>query len=273
VRAWPARVGVIGAGAMGRALAAGLVRTRPDLGAAMSFADAVPEAAARGAAEVSGRVAGVAEAAAGDLVWLAVKPKDVPAALAEARPALRAEAVLVSVAMGWSLERLGAAVPGVPLVRAMPNLAVRHGAGVVAVAARGLPPGREEQVLDLMRALGAVVPLPESLFAAATAVVGSAPAFVALAAEGLEEGAVGVGFTRDQARAMVRAVIVGTAALLADAGDPAALRQAVSSPAGNTVEGLAVLERAAVRGSLADAVRAATARAAEAAREAERGAE
>jgi pyrroline-5-carboxylate reductase len=62
---------------------------------------------------------------------------------------------------------------------------------------------------------------------------------------------------------MVAAVIAGTAALLADGGDPAELRRRVSSPAGTTVEGLAVLERGAVRAHLADAVRAAARRAGE----------
>src|SRR5204863_1022433 len=108
-----------------------------------------------------------------------------------------------------------------------------------------------------------VVPLPEALFGAATAVVGSGPGFVALVAEGLEEGAVAVGLSRADARAMVRAVLVGTAALLEGDDDPAALRQRVTSPAGSTAEGLARLERGAVRAHLADAVRAAAARAAD----------
>jgi pyrroline-5-carboxylate reductase len=82
-------------------------------------------------------------------------------------------------------------------------------------------------------------------------------------AEGLEEGAVGVGFGRDQARRMVQAVLAGSAALLADGIDPAELRHRVSSPGGTTVEGVAVLERGAVRAHVADAVRAAARRAAE----------
>jgi pyrroline-5-carboxylate reductase len=86
---------------------------------------------------------------------------------------------------------------------------------------------------------------------------------VALVAEGLEEGAVAAGLGRPQAREMVAAVLAGTAALLADGTDPAVLRQRVSSPAGTTIEGIAVLERGAVRAHIADAVLAAARRAAE----------
>jgi pyrroline-5-carboxylate reductase len=262
--AWPERVGVIGAGAMGRALAAGLVRGNAGLAAGLRFADALPAAAERALAEVGGTAATVEDAAGSDLVCLAVKPKDVEAALRQAQPALAPQAVLLSVVMGCSLDRLAHLAPGVPLVRTMPNLAVRHGAGVVAVASRGLDGSRQARVMELLRGLGSVVPLPEELFPAATAVIGSAPGFVALVAEGLEEGAVSVGLARAEAREMVRAALAGTAALLADGGDPAALRQGVTSPAGSTAAGIAALERGAVRAHLADAVRAAAATAADA---------
>ena len=145
----------------------------------------------------------------------------------------------------------------------MPNLAVRHGAGIVALATRGLAPPREAELLAFLRPLGAVVPLPEGLFAPATALAGSGPGLLALIAEGLEEGAVSAGLSRPQAREMTAAVLAGTAALLADGTDPALLRQRVSSPAGATIAGLAVLERGAVRAHVADAVLAAARRSAE----------
>lgn len=260
---WPASVGLIGAGAMGRALLAGLARTRPGWGARCRVADAVPEAAAAGAAEVGGATGSAAEAAAADLVILAVKPKDVARAMEEAGAALRADAVVLSVAAGWDLARLRAAAPAPALVRTMPNLAVRHGAGLVAFAADGLDAPGAERVHALLAPLGEVVPLPEALFPAATALAGSGPGLVALIAEAMEEGGVRAGLTREQARAMARGVLAGTAALLADGTDPAVLRQRVSSPAGTTVAGVAVLERGAVRGHVADAVLAAARRAAE----------
>jgi pyrroline-5-carboxylate reductase len=260
---WPARVGIVGAGAMGRALAAGLVRGRPELAGRLEVADAVPAAVEAALGDVGGRPAALEEAAAADLVCVAVKPKDAEGALPAIRAAMRPDAVLLSVIAGWDLDRLEAAAPGVALARTMPNLAVRHGAGIVALATRGLDEAREGDLLALLAPLGAVARLPESLFAAATALAGSGPGLVALVAEGLEEGAVAAGLSRPQAREMVTAVLAGTAALLAGGGDPATLRQRVSSPAGATLAGIAVLERGAVRGHLADAVLAAARRSAE----------
>ncbi len=259
--AWPGSIGLIGAGAMGRAFAAGLLRGRPDLAERLLVTDAVPDAIAAGVADCGGRPASFDEAAAAELVVVAVKPKDAPDALAAVTAAGAKDATVLSVIAGWDLDRLAAALPGAALVRTMPNLAVRHGAGVVVLATRGLDDSREDAVAALLRPLGAVVPLPESLFAAATALAGSGPGLVAVVAEGLEEGAVAAGLTRGQAREMVHAVLAGTAALLADGTDPAVLRQRVSSPAGTTIAGVAVLERGAVRAHMADAVRAAAERA------------
>ncbi|MBJ7456408.1 MAG: pyrroline-5-carboxylate reductase [Thermoleophilia bacterium] len=261
--AWPASIGLIGAGAMGRALAVGMGRGRPEVAGRLLIADAVPAAVEAAVADTGGRPATIAEAGACDLVCVAVKPKDaadVLGAVAAGGPRGR---VVLSVVAGWDLDRLGAAAPGCPLVRTMPNLAVRHGAGIVAVATRGLDDPQAAGVADLLAPLGAVVHLPETLFAAATALAGSGPGLVAVIAEGLEEGAVAAGLGRDQAREMVGAVLAGTAALLADGTDPATLRQRVSSPAGTTIAGVAVLERGAVRAHMADAVLAAARRAQE----------
>jgi pyrroline-5-carboxylate reductase len=259
-QAWPGSIGLIGAGAMGRAFAAGLVRGRPGAADRLLVADAVPDAIAAAVADCGGRPAAFDEAAAADLVVVAVKPKDAADAFASMADAARGATVL-SVIAGWDLDRLAEALPGAALIRTMPNLAVRHGAGIVVVATRGLDEAREEAALALLRPLGAVVPLPESLFAAATALAGSGPGLVAVVAEGLEEGAVAAGLTRGQAREMVQAVLAGTAALLEDGTDPALLRQRVSSPGGTTIAGVAVLERGAVRAHVADAVRAAAERA------------
>jgi pyrroline-5-carboxylate reductase len=248
---------------MGRAFAAGLVRGDRALAGRLEVADAVPAAVEAAIADVGGRPVSVAEAAGADLVCLAVKPKDAPGALEQLREAMRPGSVLLSVIAGWDLDRLESATPGAALARTMPNLAVRHGAGVVVLATRGLDDRAEAELLRVLRPLGTVLPLPESLFPAATALAGSGPGLLALVAEGLEEGAVTAGLTRPQARQITASVVAGTAALLADGTDPALLRQRVSSPAGATIAGLAVLERGAVRAHVADAVVAAARRASE----------
>ena len=262
--AWPQSIGLIGSGAMGRAMLAGLLLGTDADDVAVIVADAVPAAAAAGVGESGGRVGSAAEAAACELVVLAVKPKDAADALAALAPHAGVDTTVVSVVAGWDTARLAAAAPTVCIVRTMPNLAVRFGAGLVAVAADGLDPARGAQLIARLDRLGEVVALPESLFPAATALAGSGPGFLALIVEAFEDGGVASGLTRDQSRAMARAVLAGTAALLADGDvDPAQLRQQVSSPGGTTIAGLMVLERGSVRAHVADAIVAAARRAAE----------
>jgi pyrroline-5-carboxylate reductase len=244
---------------MGSAMGVGLARA----GYAVAVHDAVP-AVARAARENDDlAVARLQDVAGADLVCVAVKPADGQAALEALRPHLGEESVVVSVMAGWTLDRLAEVLPGVALARTMPNLAVRHGAGLVAVATREVPEERQADLLGALDALGTPVALPESAFSVATALAGSGPGFVALVAEALEEGAVSAGLARADARRMVPAVLAGTAALLGEGQDPAQLRQRVSSPAGTTLAGLGVLERGAVRAYVADAVKAAAARAEE----------
>lgn len=258
---WPRDIGLVGCGAMGTAMVRGIRRGAPDV--PVVVADAVPAAADAAAVSLDGRLGSVAAAGACELVILAVKPKDAADAAAALVPSLTPDSVVLSVVAGWDLERLATALGERSLVRTMPNLAVRDGLGLVAVAHRGVAADRLVEIMRVLQPLGTVEELPEGQFATATALAGSGPGFVALVAEGLEEGAVAAGFDRPQARRMVQAVIAGTAALLADGTAPSDLRRQVSSPGGTTVAGVAVLEQGAVRAHLADAVGAASRRATE----------
>jgi pyrroline-5-carboxylate reductase len=196
-------------------------------------------------------------------VVLAVKPQDLADVLGQIVPRLRAGAVVASVAAGWPIARLRAMVPGHPVVRLMPNLAVATGHGVVAVATDGLDADAEARLGRLLAPLGAVVPMDEALFPVATAIAGSGPGFIAYVAAALERGGVAGGLGADEARAMVQGVLAGTAALLEGGEDPARLQARVTSPGGTTAAGVAVLEDGGVGPALAAAVAAAAERAAE----------
>ena len=248
-------IGVVGVGAMGGAFAAGLAPH-----AAVTVEDALPGRAADVASAI-GVTAG--DAAECDVVVLAVKPQDLAATCELVVPRLRADATVVSVAAGWTLDRLTAVAPGHPMVRLMPNLAVAHGNGVVAMATAGLDEAAVTRMRGLLAPLGAVVVISEDLFGVATAIAGSGPGFVAHIAKAFEDAGVAHGLPRDDARAMVQAVLAGTASLLADGGDPAALQARVTSPGGTTAAGIAVLEDSATAAALGEAVGAATRRAAE----------
>jgi pyrroline-5-carboxylate reductase len=248
-------IGVVGVGAMGGAMAAGLAR----------HARVVVEDQAPGRAEEVAAAHGVeaGDAASCDLVVLAVKPQDLADVLEQIVPRLRTGAVVASVAAGWPTARLRAAVPGHPVVRLMPNLAVATGHGVVAVATDGLDPDADAVLAHVLAPLGAVVPMEEDLFPVATAIAGSGPGFIAYVAAAMERGGVAGGLGPDEARAMVQGVLAGTAALLEGGVDPAELQARVTSPGGTTAAGVAVLEDAGAATALAAAVAAAAERASE----------
>jgi pyrroline-5-carboxylate reductase len=109
--------------------------------------------------------------------------------------------------------------------------------------------------------VGTVVRVPETALDAVTGLSGSGPAYLFLVAEAMIDAGVHAGLARDVSTALVRQLFVGSARLLAEGDDSAeVLRANVTSPGGTTAAGLAVLERAAVRAALIDAVAAATER-------------
>jgi len=196
------------------------------------------------------------------LVVVAVKAGDVVAALEQCATTLPAQALVLSIAAGVTLDTLETAAPDRPVVRAMPNTAalVRKGAAAIA-------PGKHATEADLdmaervLGAVGVVVRVPESLLDAVTGLSGSGPAYVFLVAEAMVEAGVLVGLPRDTAAKLVHQTLVGAATLIADGTEgPEALRAAVTSPGGTTAAGLQRLEAHGVRAAFLEAVEAATER-------------
>ncbi len=108
-----------------------------------------------------------------------------------------------------------------------------------------------------------VVRVPEKLLDAVTGLTGSGPAYIFVVAEALIDAGVLAGLTRPVADALVRQLFVGSAAMLAEGGDPVTLRAMVTSPGGTTAAGVRVLEEHGVRSAFLEAVMAATARSVE----------
>ncbi len=179
-----------------------------------------------------------------------------------AAPALEPGALVISIAAGVTLAALEAAVPGHPVVRAMPNTPalVRRGAAAISAGTHTGP----EHVTTAERILGSVgtvVSVPESHLDAVTGLSGSGPAYVFLVAEALIEAGVHAGLPRPISSALVVQTLLGSATLLAESSEGAeALRAAVTSPAGTTAAGLAALEAHALRSAFLEAVKAATER-------------
>lgn len=217
--------------------------------------DADPARAEALAREVGGEALGanayVADAA--DAVVLCHKPYQLAEVAADIRD--RAKAI-VSVLGGTAVADIEAAYPGLPVYRFMPNIPAEVGQGVFCYApGSSAAAGPEREVLELFGRAGTVVPTPEHLIDAATAIMGCGPAFFALVAEALVEAGVRHGLSPDDASLMATETMAGTAAVLREGGfDTLALRRRVTSPGGSTARGLAALERGGVRSAFSDAV-------------------
>lgn len=202
----------------------------------------------------------VADPVAAEGAIVAVKPGDVEAACTALREA-GVERVL-SIAAGVTLARLEGWLPGLPVVRAMPNTPALIGAGAAAIAP-GSAAGEEDLAWaeGILGAVGVVVRVPEPLLDAVTGLSGSGPAYVFLVAEALIDAGVLVGLPRDVSARLAVQTLLGSARLLAETADgPEALRAAVTSPGGTTAAGLRALEDRAVRAAFLEAVVAATER-------------
>jgi pyrroline-5-carboxylate reductase len=259
------RAGFLGAGHIARALAEGWRRDAPQAtsGIVLSVYDPVPERVRSFVAQFDAQACASAAALANvsELVVLAMRPTDVPAALAALGPVLEGR-VLLSLAAAVPLDELRAGLPdGACVARLMPNVAAAVGRGVFLLAAGTLTAAQLDSVRDLFGLAGTVVEIPESLFDPATAVAGCGPGFTALFIEALAEAGVEAGLDEALARELAVAGVAGSAALVARDGDPVAIRTAVATPGGMTAEGVEVLETRGLRAALAAAVAAAVERA------------
>lgn len=178
-----------------------------------------------------------------DTMVLAIKPQMLDA-FVSATPGL-APRLLVSILAGVEEASLASRFVGAgTIVRAMPNLPVSIGKGVVALHG-GADDGEARQAAErLMQPLGLVEWIAdETLFDAVTALSGCGPGFVFRFAEALAEAGVALGLPADQADRLARATLEGAGMMAAAATEtPATLADRVASPGGSTREGLNVLD-------------------------------
>jgi pyrroline-5-carboxylate reductase len=262
------RVGFLGGGAMGEALAGGVL-------AAGARRDGVrvaePDPARRKQLEqalgidASDDNAGVV--AASDVVVLAVKPglvASVLGALGGPGEATLARPLWVSIAAGVPLAALAAALPpGARIVRAMPNTPALVRAGATAFVANAPCSEADRAVARaLFEAVGSAWEAPsEALLDAVTGLSGSGPAYVFVFLEALSDAGVRMGLPREAATALATQTVLGAARLAQQTGrHPAALKDQVTSPGGTTIAGLERLEARGFRAAVHEAVAAATKR-------------
>jgi pyrroline-5-carboxylate reductase len=260
------KLGFLGAGKMAEAVMSGVLKSGEVAPTAITACELV--AARRGELRAKHGINVAPDAAAleaSDVILAAVKPQDMAPALASAAEWAAERHLFVSIAAGWTLARLEAALPRARVVRVMPNLPILVGEGMAAYTL-GSRATREDAGTTrwIFTRAGVAEEMPEELFDGVTALSGSGPAFLAYALRAYADAAVARGMPAATASRLASQTLVGTAAYLRETGqDPGEFIRAVASPNGTTEAGLRALDALGAQKTLGAAIDAAWARGAE----------
>ncbi len=195
---------------------------------------------------------------ASDVVVLAVKPHMFDSILQEISGSEGADTVLVSLAPSKSLGWLSEHGPCKKIIRLMPNTPAAVGEGMTAICANDACTDDDIADIELfINSFGRSARVAESLIDAVIPVSGSAPAYVYMFIEAMADAAVLEGMPRAQAYEFAAQAVLGSAKMVLEtAQHPGALKDAVCSPGGTTIEGVRVLERMGMRSAIIEALEA-----------------
>ncbi|MGD0548400.1 MAG: pyrroline-5-carboxylate reductase [Terracidiphilus sp.] len=199
-----------------------------------------------------------------DLILLGVKPFQVMALIEEIKPALTKDKTLISFAAAVKTRAIeDAAGLEIAVVRAMPNTPSALGAGAAALCrGRFVSAEKMELAERIFETVGRAIVVDEKHMDAVTGLSGSGPAYIYIIIEALAEAGVKVGLPRDIATELAAQTTFGAAKMVLETGyHPAMLKDAVTTPAGSTIDGIMALEEGGLRVTLIKAVMRATERA------------
>jgi pyrroline-5-carboxylate reductase len=259
------KIGIIGAGKIGSAIARGLINAglvKSNQVIASDVSDSLRQAIAQ---ELGIKVTSANQVVCdfADVVILAVKPQILESVVEEISQTIAASKLLVSVAAGVPISRIEAnLLPGARIVRVMPNICC-----VVGAAAAGYAAGQHATDADLeivgaiLNSFGVGLPVEEKYLDAVTGLSGSGPAYVYMFMEALADGGVEMGLSREVALKLALQTVYGAARMALESRKHLGeLKDEVTSPGGTTIAGLYALEKTGFRGSVMDAVISATKR-------------
>jgi pyrroline-5-carboxylate reductase len=199
-----------------------------------------------------------------DLILLGVKPYQALDLLAEIRPALTPAKTIVSFAASVKTRAIEDAVGmEIGVIRAMPNTPAALGAGATALCRGRFVSAKQMEMAErIFETVGRTVTVDEKHMDAVTGLSGSGPAYIYIIIEALAEAGVKVGLPRDIATQLAAQTTFGAAKMVLETGyHPALLKDAVTTPAGCTIDGILELEEGGLRVTLIKAVMQATERA------------
>ncbi|XP_041024554.1 pyrroline-5-carboxylate reductase [Juglans microcarpa x Juglans regia] len=197
-----------------------------------------------------------------DVVIFSVKPHVVKGVLLQLKPLLTKKKLLVSVAAGVKLKDLEECADQSRFIRVMPNTpsAVGEAASVMSLGGSATVEDAD-LIAQLFGSIGKIWRADEKLFDAVTGLSGSGPAYIFLAIEALADGGVAAGLPRELALGLASQTVLGAATMATKTGKhPGQLKDDVASPGGTTIAGIHELEKGGFRGTLMNAVIAASKR-------------
>ena len=260
------RVAVLGAGKMGGILLQAFLKQNlfaaGQIHATVAHADRAVALSSQWGVDVS--TDNLEAARQSDLILLGVKPFQVPDLIEKIKPALTPQKTIVSFAASVKTRDIEeAAGLEIAVIRAMPNTPSALGAGAAGLCVgRFVKPEQLELAQRIFETVGRTVIVDEKHMDAVTGLSASGPAYIYIIIEALAEAGVKVGLPRETATQLAAQTVFGAGKMVLETGyHPALLKDAVTTPAGCTVDGILELEEGGLRVTLIKAVMRATERA------------
>ena len=259
------KIGIIGMGKMGEAIALGLLRS----GGPSAYSIAGTTHSVESSSETAERLKLSCHTDNGKLVSgakvviLCVKPHHAEKVLRGVASKLTQSHLLISICASITTEQLEKWSGGkCRVIRSMPNTPCLIGKGMTVLCAGSNVQSDQMEIAEgIFGALGKTAVIEESLMDGATGLSGCGPAYVYLMIEALSEAGVKVGLPRKVSTLLAAQTLAGASQMVIERGEhPAALKDEVTTPAGCTVDGLMALEEGKLRVTLIKAVLAATKR-------------
>ena len=256
------KIGFIGAGNMGGAIIGGIIGNRivepVDIIVTDVYKTKVNEISEK--YNIKQGLSNEIVAAAADMLFLCVKPNVLYSVIDEIKDAVKPDTIVVSIVAGQAIAKLEEAFgrDNLKLVRVMPNTPSLVGEGMAAIVPNANADEDDtEKVLEIFNSFGKAEVVAEQLMDAVTAVSGSSPAYVFMFIEAMADAAVQGGMPRQQAYTFAAQAVLGSAKMVLETGrHPGELKDMVCSPAGTTIDAVAVLEEEGMRAAVMKAMKA-----------------
>jgi len=257
------KVGLIGAGNMGEAIIKGLINSQTIKSTEIIISD-IDKNRINTLVEkynIAGTTSNKRVVENSEIIFLAVKPKDLEKTLEPLKDSFKDGQILISVLAGIPVEKIQKIADRPYIVRIMPNTPALIGEGAIGLTYGNIPEEKKNEIKQLLQVLGTVVEVEEDLMDAVTGLSGSGPAYVFMFLEALVQGGIKQGLSYQQASELAVQTVIGAAKMIKEIGEhPAVLRDMVSSPAGTTIHGLHALEEKGFKDAVMSAVEKATER-------------